>query len=77
MADYYAVAGYRNLQRRAVQNGVNDSRFGRTPLNDLPLAMAYVPMQQLGTTYESVNALEKGTLFPDLELPFIGKGACK
>lgn len=76
MADYYAAAGYRNLQRRTARNGVT-SRLGTTQLDELPLAMAYVPMQRYGTTYESENALQRGTLFPDLDKPFTGRSACK
>ena len=45
-------------------------------LGQLPLAMAYVPMQQWGETYSAEMALTKGTIFPDLDLPFAdGKGA--
>ena len=41
-------------------------------LDDLPLAMAYVPFQRWGKTYPLDKALERGTLFPDLDLPFKG-----
>lgn len=40
---------------------------------DMPLAMAYVPFQQWGDVHSSEDALESGTLFPDLVFPF-GKG---
>ena len=39
-----------------------------------PLAMAYVPFQQWGETYGDDEALSKGTLFPELDLPFSGGG---
>ena len=35
-----------------------------------PLAMAYVPYQQWGEVFDSGDALEKGTLFPELIFPF-------
>lgn len=38
-----------------------------------PLAMAYVPMQRWGMTYDSTMALKRGTIFPDLDFPFIGE----
>ena len=38
------------------------------------LAMAYVPFQQWGETYGDDEALSKGTLFPELDLPFSGGG---
>ena len=37
------------------------------------LAMAYVPMQQFDETYEPEQALDNGTLFPDLNKPFLGR----
>ena len=38
-----------------------------------PLAMAYVPMQgSVKPTYNPAEALSRGTLFPGLDLPFMG-----
>lgn len=37
--------------------------------------MAYVPTQPFGRLYEPCKALEEGTLFPDLNKPFLG-GKC-
>ena len=42
-------------------------------INKLPLAMAYVPMQQFGEMYSPEVALERGTLFPEHDLPFEGE----
>jgi hypothetical protein len=39
-----------------------------------PLAMAYVPFQQWGETYSDDEALNRGTLFPQLDFPFTGGG---
>lgn len=41
----------------------------------MALAMAYVRCQKWGMTYEPETALERGTFFPDLDKPFIGKEA--
>ena len=76
MADFYAAAGYSRPRYMGNQNAPK-SRFSNVPLDELPLTMAYVPMQQYGNVYEVENALEKGTLFPDLDKPFLGRGACK
>jgi len=46
---------------------------GSTMLDHLPLAMAYVPMQMWGETYEGLKALDVGTIFPALDLPFCGR----
>ena len=40
---------------------------------DAPLAMAYVPMQQWERTYDLDVALDRGTIFPELDLPFCAK----
>ena len=50
--------------------------FGeREEIDDLPLAMAYVPVQKWEKLYDPAAALERGTLFCRLDLPFVGKGA--
>ena len=51
----------------------NGYRFGSLPDNGY-LAAAYVPMQRSASpAYESNEALSRGTLFPGLDLPFMGK----
>ena len=37
--------------------------------------VAYVPFQQWGKTYEADEALQHGTMFPDLDYPFLGGGS--
>ena len=39
------------------------------------LAMARVPMQPWCQTYDSATALSRGTLFPALDLPYLGRKA--
>lgn len=36
------------------------------------LGIAAVPIQQFGALYEAEKALKRGTVFPDLDLPFFG-----
>lgn len=55
-----------------ISNNGNDS-VSRFPAKT-PLAMAYVPFQQWGETYGDDEALSKGTLFLELDLPFSGGG---
>lgn len=43
----------------------------------LPMAMAYVPMQVWGETYSCEKALQRGTLFPILYLPFCKGGGAQ
>ena len=40
-------------------------------VDSLPLAMAYVPWQRFRDTYEMCRALQAGTIFPELDLPFL------
>lgn len=49
-------------------------RNATAPLLDDPVpAMAYVPFQQWGQSYEPERALDEGTLFPVLDKPFYGR----
>lgn len=41
-------------------------------LENMPLAMAYVPWQYFDKVYDLNKALEIGTIFPELDLPFCG-----
>lgn len=53
------------------------ARWDSRPLEDMPLAMAYVPWQQFKNTYDLEKALSVGTIFPELDLRFFGKrGIC-
>ena len=45
------------------------------PIRLLAPAMAFVPEQPLGTPYEPALALSRGTIFPALDLPFVGEEA--
>ena len=53
--------------------------IARTPLPAVTVvAMAYVPFQQFGTIYDPERGLRSGTIFPDLDKPFLGgRGAMK
>ncbi len=44
-------------------------------LENMPLAMAYVPWHGFEDLYDVNTALERGTVFPALDLPFCGKEA--
>ncbi|MGN0674473.1 MAG: spore coat associated protein CotJA [Oscillospiraceae bacterium] len=40
---------------------------------ETPIGMCYVPFQQWEIPYAENIALERGTIFPSLDLPFLGK----
>lgn len=44
---------------------------------DMPIAMAYVPWQRWQDLYEPCKALEHGTIFKELDKPFLGKGGSR
>ncbi|MBQ3030840.1 MAG: spore coat associated protein CotJA [Agathobacter sp.] len=39
----------------------------------MPLAMGYVPWQTFECTYEPMQGLRAGTIFPELDKPFYGR----
>lgn len=41
-------------------------------IDRMPIGMSYVPWQKWKDTYDSEIALERGTIFPELDLPFLG-----
>ena len=49
---------------------------GRFPA-DTPIGMAYVPYQFWEKPYDEPTALARGTIFPSLDKPFIGKEAAE
>ena len=52
--------------------------YSMDALGQFPIAMAYVPWQRFGQTYDLSKALCVGTIFPELDKPFCGKrGVCK
>ena len=53
--------------------GPNASGFDAMSLGSLPIAMSYTPMQQWKTTYSAEKGLSRGTIFPELDLPFEGR----
>lgn len=40
---------------------------------ETPIAMGYVPFQQWGNTFSTADAFNAGTLFPELDKPFLGR----
>lgn len=48
----------------------------RDCLNDMSVAMAYVPMQRWNQVYDMSRGLTRGTIFPELDLPFV-MGRCR
>lgn len=57
-------------------NCVNCTRRNMNSCDMEQIAMAYVPWQKFNETYEPAKALKVGTIFPELDKPFLAwKGA--
>lgn len=53
----------------------NTNMYSIEDLN-MPLAMAYVPWQKWCSIYETCKGFQRGTIFAELDKPFMGKGGC-
>lgn len=75
---YYRNNNQRNCGCNNPGNAVNDTVRISVPDSSggMVLAMAYVPKQKLCEVYDVETALVNGTLFPELDKPFLGKGGC-
>ena len=60
------------FQREDKENTSGCSVFTNQPIS---LAMAYVPRQEWEDLYEAGLGLERGTIFSQLDKPFIGEEA--
>ena len=57
----------------ATEKGCGCAQEATYSKKNYPPAMAYVPWQNFTTVYEPDKALEVGTIFPELNRPFLGK----
>ncbi len=62
-----------NERKMNMNRGMGRDRFSNLELKNLPLTMAYVPFQTIEGTYSKDEALKAGTLFPNLDKPFLGR----
>ena len=65
-------------------NSMNSDRpymtdFKPSDCENQTIAMAYVPWQQFSSVYEPDRALSAGTIFPELDKPFLAAkgGRCR
>lgn len=61
--------GGNSISDGCVDKGCNKE----TTLNELPIAMAYVPWQSYENIYSLSQALQNGTMFCELNLDFAGR----
>ncbi len=48
-------------------------QYSLDSMDGMELAMAYVPWQKYTSIYEPDKALREGTIFPELNKPFLGR----
>lgn len=76
---------YRQTQSPSRMNNsrMEGSRMGdscmnsRNTVDDMSLAMAYVPWQTWRDIYDTEKGFHRGTIFQELDLPFMGKGGSR
>ena len=56
------------------RSGGQDPCMNPCCFEDWPIGMTYTPMQQWESTYDPEKALQAGTIFPSLDLWFMGGG---
>ena len=50
----------------------------KEPCDDYPMSMAYVPWQYFNGICENLEeAFQDGTIFPELNKPFVGRRKCQ
>lgn len=64
-----------SVQKMLARPEEPENDFSATPLDSLPLVMAYVPLQKWRKIYDADVGHERGTIFSELDLPFLGRRA--
>ncbi len=64
---------YRNQPQAG--NTISCPNTGAGGIEQFPVGMGYVPWQQWRQTYTLEQAIAQGTIFPELDLPFV-MGGC-
>lgn len=63
------ISGKENSPAKTCECKIAEGRFPKST----PIGMMYVPFQKWEEPYEPEVAISRGTMFPDLDLPFLGK----
>ena len=70
--DYECCDGLMDLDSMDLSDACN---INRSCIDNLPLAMTYVPMQKWCDVYNADVAFSRGTIFAQLDKPFLGRRA--
>lgn len=66
-----------SAERRAREDSRSCECRREDSLYGMPLAMAYVPWQTWGEIFDLCDGFQTGTIFKDLDKPFLGRGGWK
>ena len=72
MKEIFDFSGISLEKILANENTIGNTKNNCECINEMPIAMAYVPIQSYKKTYEPDSALCFGTIFPELNKPFLG-----
>lgn len=78
MSEYYKESFC--TDKKAIKRAENtmpcdNAECGNNNNCDAPLAMVFINMQPLDSVYPLCESFENGTLFPNLDMPFLGGNA--
>jgi hypothetical protein len=60
-----------NLYNQQMMN--MQTHFGGNHADGMPIGMCYVPWQQWGDLYDLCTGYDAGTIFPELNKPYLGR----
>ena len=72
MSDFYRTNSYNEAILVLAQMQQPDTAFRPVRECKNPLTMVFINVQPFGRVYDTEEAFENGTLFPDLNKPFMG-----
>ena len=72
-ATMYDRYGHEQIMPRMKMPCDECGREKHDEMGGMPLAMGYVPWQKFECTYEPMEGLHAGTIFPELDKPFYGR----
>ena len=70
-------SGFSSPSEPFLRGGCGEDSHHSWGLVDYPLAMVYSPVQKWRNIYDGETALVRGTIFEELDLPFMGKCCCE
>ena len=76
MQNYYQRPPFRQPYQNSMPARRSTCDTNNQAKKELSLAMAYVPWQHFEEPYPICKGFVRGTIFEELDKPFLGKGGC-